>query len=112
MRLLVSVRSAAEVASAVAGGADIVDAKEPDRGALGAVSGPVLRAIAARVPAALPLSVALGDPEDAGGLAEADGRARSARFEAGPSLYEDRALGRGHPGRSASSGRRSERRPA
>ena len=32
MRLLVSVRSAAEAAAAVAGGADIVDAKEPDRG--------------------------------------------------------------------------------
>ena len=38
MQLLVSVRSAVEVAPALAGGADIIDAKEPDRGSLGAVS--------------------------------------------------------------------------
>ena len=36
MRLLVSVRSAAEVRPALAGGADIIDAKEPARGSLGA----------------------------------------------------------------------------
>lgn len=74
MRLLVSVRSAAEVAPAIAGGADIVDAKEPARGALGAVSGPVLAAIAGCVPAEMALSVALGDPEDLGGLAVAVAR--------------------------------------
>jgi hypothetical protein len=61
MRLLVSVRAAAEVAPALAGGADIVDAKEPARGSLGAVSLEVLREIAALVPATVPLSVALGD---------------------------------------------------
>jgi AcrR family transcriptional regulator len=61
MRLLVSVRAAAEVAPALAGGADIVDAKEPARGSLGAVSREVLREIAALVPATVPLSVALGD---------------------------------------------------
>ncbi len=61
MRLLVSVRSAAEVAAALAGGADIVDAKEPSRGGLGPVSEGVLRVIAERVPADRPLSVALGD---------------------------------------------------
>ena len=71
MRLLVSVRSAAEVAPAIAGGADIVDAKEPARGALGAVSGPVLAAIAGCAPAEMPLSVALGDPADIAGLAAA-----------------------------------------
>jgi uncharacterized protein (UPF0264 family) len=71
MRLLVSVRSAAEVVPAVGGGADIVDAKEPARGALGAVSGPVLLAIAERVPVRVPLSVALGDPEDLAGLTAA-----------------------------------------
>jgi (5-formylfuran-3-yl)methyl phosphate synthase len=64
MRLLVSVRSAAEVASAVAGGADIVDAKEPALGSLGAVSGRVLREVALCVPASLPLSIALGDPKN------------------------------------------------
>ena len=68
MRLLVSVRSAAEVAAAVAGGADIVDAKEPDRGSLGAVSPPVLRAIVEALPAGTPLSVALGDLRDPSGV--------------------------------------------
>ena len=61
MRLLVSVRSAEEVGAALAGGADIIDAKEPARGSLGAVSATVLSAIAARTPAWVPLSVALGD---------------------------------------------------
>jgi len=61
MRLLVSVRAGDEVAAALAGGADIIDAKEPARGSLGPVSPEVLQAIAARMPAAVPLSVALGD---------------------------------------------------
>lgn len=65
MRLLVSVRSAAETVEAAAGGADIVDAKEPTRGSLGAVEPAVLRAIAGALPAAHPLSVALGDCIDA-----------------------------------------------
>ncbi len=64
MRLLVSVRSAAEVTPAVAGGADIVDAKEPALGSLGAVSGRVLREIALCLPAGVPLSIALGDPKN------------------------------------------------
>ncbi|MBA3521766.1 MAG: hypothetical protein H0T90_04595 [Gemmatimonadales bacterium] len=61
MRLLVSVRSAAEAVAALEGGADVIDAKEPSRGALGAVSPAVLREIANRVPHGVPLSVALGD---------------------------------------------------
>jgi uncharacterized protein (UPF0264 family) len=61
MRLLVSVRSAAEAVAALTGGADIVDAKEPSRGSLGAVTATVLRGIAAALPPAIPLSVALGD---------------------------------------------------
>ena len=61
MRLLVSVRAGDEVAAALAGGADIIDAKEPARGSLGPVSPEVLLAIAARVPEPVPLSVALGD---------------------------------------------------
>jgi uncharacterized protein (UPF0264 family) len=64
MRLLVSVRSAEEVAAALAGGADIIDAKEPARGSLGAVTPAVLSGIAARTPASVPLSVALGDCTD------------------------------------------------
>ncbi len=62
MRLLVSVRDPDEVGQALAGGADIVDAKDPDSGPLGPVPLPRLRAIAARVPAGVPFSLALGDP--------------------------------------------------
>jgi (5-formylfuran-3-yl)methyl phosphate synthase len=61
MRLLVSVRSPAEVAAALRGGADIVDAKEPGEGSLGAVTPRVLAGIARRVPPEVELSVALGD---------------------------------------------------
>ena len=61
MRLLVSVRSAGEAEEALAGGADIVDAKEPSSGSLGAVAPATLRRIAAAVPSAIPLTVALGD---------------------------------------------------
>src|SRR5688572_23278383 len=61
MRLLVSVRNATEAATALAGGADIVDAKEPLNGALGPVATPVLHAIAATVADTAPVSVALGD---------------------------------------------------
>ena len=61
MRLLVSVRSAEEVPAALAGGADIIDAKEPAHGSLGPVTPAVLAEIAERTPASVPLSVALGD---------------------------------------------------
>jgi (5-formylfuran-3-yl)methyl phosphate synthase len=63
--LLVSVSSVDEAASALAGGADIVDAKDPHAGALGAVTIDVLRRIAAAVAGARPLSAALGDANDA-----------------------------------------------
>lgn len=62
MRLLVSVRSAAEIDPALAGGAEIIDAKEPSRGALGAVGPLALREITAGLRPDVPLSVALGDP--------------------------------------------------
>lgn len=61
MELLVSVRSAAEVEPALVGGADIIDAKEPDNGSLGSVSPEVLTEIVARVPGHVRLSIALGD---------------------------------------------------
>lgn len=61
MQLLVSVRSAAEVEAALAGGADIIDAKEPSRGSLGAVAPATLIEILARVPTERSFSVALGD---------------------------------------------------
>lgn len=71
MQLLVSVRSAAEAASALAGGADVIDAKEPALGALGAVAPDVLTAIDRTVPPSVSLSVAVGDvtePEEAARL--------------------------------------------
>jgi (5-formylfuran-3-yl)methyl phosphate synthase len=61
VQLLVSVRSAAEVEPALAGGADIIDAKEPSRGSLGAVAPGTLVEILAQVPTQRPFSVALGD---------------------------------------------------
>jgi (5-formylfuran-3-yl)methyl phosphate synthase len=61
MRLLVSVRSREEAQAALAGGADIIDAKEPSRGALGAVEIGVLRDIVNEVNGMRPVSAALGD---------------------------------------------------
>src|SRR5262245_20581818 len=64
MRLLVSVSDADEASAALAGGADIVDAKDPHAGALGAVSGRVLRQICAAVGHARPVTAAIGDACD------------------------------------------------
>ena len=64
MQLLVSVASAAEVAAALEGGADLIDAKNPATGALGAVSVDELQAIRRSVAAARPLTAALGDAAD------------------------------------------------
>lgn len=61
MRLLVSVRNASEAAAALAGGADIVDAKEPSNGPLGQVSPAALASIASAVAGAAPVSAALGE---------------------------------------------------
>ena len=61
MRLLISVRNASEATAALAGGADIIDAKEPLNGPLGAVSSDALHKIAATVGNAAPVSAALGD---------------------------------------------------
>jgi (5-formylfuran-3-yl)methyl phosphate synthase len=64
MRLLVSVASAAEAAAALAGGADVIDAKDPLGGALGPVRSEVLRAIHGAVGGARPVTAALGDADD------------------------------------------------
>jgi (5-formylfuran-3-yl)methyl phosphate synthase len=61
LHLLVSVRDRSEVSAALEGGADVIDAKEPDNGSLGPVSSARLRQIDRRVPGGVPLSVALGD---------------------------------------------------
>ena len=64
MRLLVSVVSAAEARAALAGGADIIDVKDPREGALGAPSPRTLAEVVAAVDGAAPVSVALGDLPD------------------------------------------------
>jgi len=64
MRLLVSVANAAETSAALAGGADVIDAKNPLTGALGAVSADVLREIHARVGGARLVTAAIGDAAD------------------------------------------------
>jgi hypothetical protein len=64
MRLLVSVISAQEARRALAGGADIIDVKDPGEGALGAPSPRVLSEVVQAVGGAAPVSVALGDMPD------------------------------------------------
>ncbi len=63
MQLLVSVRDAEEARAAVAGGADVVDAKEPDAGALGAVTLATMREIRGAA-GPIAVSAALGDATD------------------------------------------------
>ena len=98
MQLLVSVRSAAEAAAAIAGGADIVDAKEPRAGALGAVSIDVLREIAAELRGLRPLSAAIGD---ASGEADVE-RTACAFATAGASFVKIGFAGIAEPARVAS----------
>jgi hypothetical protein len=78
MQLLVSVADPLEAQAAVAGGADIVDAKDAANGPLGAVVPRTLRAITAAVGAARPTSAALGEPGDAAAAALAARVARDA----------------------------------
>jgi (5-formylfuran-3-yl)methyl phosphate synthase len=68
VQLLISVAGAGEVRAAVTGGADIVDAKDPAAGALGAVARAELVAIARELGGVCRFSVALGDaPEGVAG---------------------------------------------
>src|SRR5688572_19168071 len=64
MKLLVSVACPADASAAVSGGADLIDAKDPLVGALGAVTQDVLMAIHAAVAGARPVTAALGDARD------------------------------------------------
>jgi uncharacterized protein (UPF0264 family) len=59
--LLVSVRSATEAQRAVAGGAAVIDVKEPDRGPLGCADRRVWQEVRGVVPAEIPVSAALGE---------------------------------------------------
>ena len=89
MRLLVSVATAADARAAVEGGADIVDAKDPFAGALGAVTVARLRHIRDAVAGTRPLTAALGD---CGDEAEVERHARE-HAEAGATLVKIGLLG-------------------
>lgn len=59
--LLVSVRDADEAKAALAGGADIVDVKDPARGSLGAASAAVIARVVRVVAGRRPVSAAMGE---------------------------------------------------
>jgi hypothetical protein len=66
-RLLVSVRNASEAEAALAGGCDVLDIKEPERGAMGRADPATIAAVVRLVrsaDAAVPVSVALGEVTD------------------------------------------------
>ena len=60
-KLLVSVRSKAEALAALAGGATVIDVKEPRHGSLGRATFDVWRGLRDIVPQSIPMSVALGE---------------------------------------------------
>jgi (5-formylfuran-3-yl)methyl phosphate synthase len=60
-KLLVSVRNATEAEIALAEGVDLIDVKEPDRGALGAADPATIHAVAKTIAGRVPLSAALGE---------------------------------------------------
>jgi uncharacterized protein (UPF0264 family) len=61
MQLLVSVRSAQEARIAVAGGAALIDVKEPARGSLGRADAEVIGDVVSAVAGCRPVSAALGE---------------------------------------------------
>ena len=68
-RLLVSVRDADEALAAALAGADLVDAKDPERGALGALPVGTVRSLVARVAGRAVTSAVAGEPEEDADLA-------------------------------------------
>jgi uncharacterized protein (UPF0264 family) len=72
VRLLASVTTEAEARLAAAEGADIIDCKQPQAGALGALPHDVVAAIRKAVPAHIPVSATIGDlPPDPDRVAQA-----------------------------------------
>lgn len=67
MQLLVSVSNAAEARAATEGGADIIDAKDPFAGALGAVRPAAMSRIRSAVDSSRLVTAALGDAKTAAG---------------------------------------------
>jgi uncharacterized protein (UPF0264 family) len=66
--LLVSVRNPTEAAAALAGGADLIDVKEPDKGPLGRADDATLAGVLRVVAGRRPVSAALGELLEAGDL--------------------------------------------
>lgn len=63
-RLLVSVRTASEALAALAGGADVIDVKEPIRGSLGRADPTTLNEVLHAVNGSVPVTAALGELAD------------------------------------------------
>ena len=63
-KLLVSIRSPAEAVDALAGGADIIDVKEPNRGSLGRADDETILAILNVIKDRVPVSMACGELPD------------------------------------------------
>src|SRR2546425_3256758 len=114
MQLLVSVADASEAHAALLGGADVIDAKDPRQGALGAVRQVVLGAICTAVAAGRAVSAALGD-EGPPTLIEQRARAAARRgaafvkvgFRAAPTVSQARrraAAARGGAGEGEGEG--------
>ena len=64
VRLLVSVRNVAEAEAALAGGADLIDVKEPAHGPMGMARPPVIAEVVQYVNGRRPVSAALGELAD------------------------------------------------
>jgi len=73
MNLLVSVRSAEEAIAALAGGAGLIDVKEPNNGALGFAGEEVIEAVLRAVDGWRPVSAALGELASGGRKLPDDG---------------------------------------
>jgi uncharacterized protein (UPF0264 family) len=95
MQLLVSVVDPREARAALAGGADVIDAKDPLRGALGALAPHRLRAICDAVGPHRPVSAALGDATQAARI----GRAAQAAVDVGVTYVKVGFRGIGSPAR-------------
>ncbi|MCA9188100.1 MAG: (5-formylfuran-3-yl)methyl phosphate synthase [Pirellulaceae bacterium] len=61
IKLLVSVRNGIEAEVAFAGGADVIDVKEPSRGSLGAASSESISEVIRAIDGRCPISVAMGE---------------------------------------------------
>ena len=70
--LLISVRDGQEAETALAGGAQLVDVKEPARGSLGAATPAMWREVLQRCRGQVPISAALGELREARGRAPLD----------------------------------------